>query len=140
MLKKDLPLIIGHLPEDFQKKIRDFLSLCEDLQSLTDRENDILLETGTVAFDGFYARKLQLMRDFEIGIPYVFEMVKTQAPHNMCLKTGLIEIIQEIRRSLCINTTFLLNDLKKRQSRMNHLKDSLASFTDMPDKETVVCH
>lgn len=136
----DLPLIIGHLPLKFQNKIKNFITLCDDLQNLLDTENNILLDKGTIPFESFCAEKLLLLGQFENDIKSVFDTIKIEAPDNKCLQMRLIEIIQNVRRSLCVNTTFQLSDLKKRTARIEKLKDGLVGFAQLSDEDSRVCH
>jgi hypothetical protein len=137
---KDLALMIGHHPEVFQSRIRSFLMFCEDLQRLLDRENDILLEKGTVAFDSFFFRKINMLNDFEPEIKAVFTQVRSEAPDNRYLQTSLIETVQNIRRALCVNTSFHLTDLRRRTGRLQALRDGLSQFAGLEQEEGSLCH
>jgi hypothetical protein len=137
---KDASTHLDNLPLQLQIDIVEFLKHCINLKALIDQENDILLEKGTIVFDNFAIQKLKLMDGFEPAIRKVFDKVKESQPHNAPLQSYLIEVIQDIRRSLCVNTTFHMSDLRKRTARIAQISDGLMNFVEMPTEEVPVCH
>ena len=138
----DLESVIKDLDEKSQKTILDFVAMCEDLERLINRENTILLDKGTVAFDGMFVRKINMLNKFEKDIRNVLSLAKGQATENISLQRMLVNKIQQVRRVLSINTTFQLRDLKKRTKRMAALKDTLLDFSKQSEggKGDVACH
>ena len=138
MLK--LELMLKDFDENTKKTILEFVVMCDDLEDLIDRENTILLDKGAVAFDGMFIRKINMLHKFEKNIQNVLLLTKERAPDNTSLRKMLIDKIQNVRRSLSINTTFQLNDLKKRTKRMAVLKDALLDFSEQGEEGDVICH
>ena len=138
----NLESVIKDLDEKTQKTVLDFLVMCEDLESLISRENTILLDKGTIAFDGMFVRKINMLNRFEKDIRNVLSLAKEQEPENISLQRFLVDKIQQVRRVLSINTTFQLRDLKKRTKRMAVLKDTLLDFSKHSESEKgdVACH
>ena len=137
-----LEQLIKDLDKKTKKKILDFMAMCEDLENLISRENTILLDKGTVVFDGMFVRKINMLNIFEKDIRNVLLLAKEQAPGNRYLQRILVDRIQQVRRVLSINTTFQLRDLKKRTKRMAVLRDALLDFSkhNKNEKGDVVCH
>lgn len=135
-----LELMTKDLDVETKKRVFDFMMFCDDLESLISHENMTLLDKGTVAFDGIYARKINMLNKFEKDIRDVLLLVKKHAPENIDLHKMLVDRIQGVRRVLSINTTFQLRDLKNRTKRMAMLKDTLIDFSKHSDKEGVACH
>ncbi len=125
----DLESIIKDLDANTKKTILGFVSMCDDLESLISRENTLLLDKGTVAFDGMFTRKINMLSKFEKDIRNVLSLIKERYPENIGLQKTLVNRIQEVRRVLSINTTFQLRDLKSRTKRMAALKDTLIDFS-----------
>jgi len=133
-------LVLKDLDKKTQETILDFVAMCDDLENLITRENTILLDTGTVTFDGMFVRKINMLNQFEKDIRNVLLLSKEQAPDNIRLRKAVVEKIQEVRRALSINTTFQLRDLKKRTKRMAVVKETLLDFSKHNEKGDVVCH
>lgn len=125
----ELEAIIKDLDDKTRQEISDFVLVCADLTSLIERENTLLLNSGTVAFDGMFVRKINMLEKFEKQIRNVLNIAKEKAPENISLQDMLVEKIQEVRRTLSINTTFQLRDLRKRTKRMAKLKNTLLDFS-----------
>lgn len=137
----DKPQFIHDLPQNTADKITGFLNLCADLHALLEQENEILLDKGTIVFDGTTIKKLNLLAVFEPAIKDVFTMVKSELPDNILLHGYLISIVQEVRRCLCINTTFHMHDLTRRTERIAKIQDGLMNFVDVHDEMgAAVCH
>lgn len=137
---KDVSVYLDNLPASLQHDIVNFLVFCIELKSVLDQENSILLEKGTIKFNTLMVHKLELIDKFEPAIQLVFDKIKETQATNAGLQGYLIEVIQDLRRSLCINTTFHLNDLHKRTARIARLRDGLINFVDVNAEEAVVCH
>lgn len=135
-----LDLILKDLDEGSKTKIMNFLMMCNDLESLINQENMVLLDKGTVAFDGEFTKKINLLNKFEASIRNVLVQVKAYAPENQCLRITLVDRIQMVRKTLSINTTLQLNDLKRRTSRIAVMKEALLDFSRLGEEESVVCH
>ena len=133
-------LVLKDLDKKTQETILDFVAMCDDLENLITRENTILLDTGTVTFDGMFVRKINMLNQFEKDIRNVLLLSKEQAPDNIRLRKAVVEKIQEVRRALSINTTFQLRDLKKRTKRMAVVKETLLDFSKHNEEGDVVCH
>ena len=135
-----LDLILKDLDEGSKTKIMNFLMMCNDLEILINQENMVLLDKGTVAFDGEFTKKINLLNKFEASIRNVLVQVKAYAPENQCLRITLVDRIQTVRKTLSINTTLQLNDLKRRTSRIAVMKEALLDFSRLGEEESVVCH
>lgn len=136
----EFELIMKDLDEDAKNKFLSFISMCDDLESLISRENTILLDKGSVAFDGIFTRKINMLSSFEEEIRNVLVLAKNSAPENMRLQNLLVERIQDVRRALSINATFQLRDLKRRTERMAVLKSTLLDFSKNGEEGDAVCH
>ncbi len=128
------------LDEKTKERVLAFISMCNDLESLISRENTLFLDKGSVAFDGFFVKKINMLNKFEKDIRDVLLLAKEKAPENIGLRRLLVEKIQEVRRTLSINTTFQLRDLKKRTARMEGLKDMLLNFSKHDEEGDTICH
>ncbi len=135
-----MELIIKDLDMEIKETVLDFMAMCDDLENLISHENTMLLDNGTVAFDGIFIRKINMLNRFEKDIRDVLLLAKECAPENIDLRRMLVNKIQEVRRALSINTTFQLRDLKSRTKRMAMLKDTLIDFSKHSEKGDVVCH
>lgn len=135
-----LELILKDFKEDAKKKIIDFAAMCDDLENLITRENTILLDKGTIVFDGMFIRKINMLKKFERDIRDVLYLIKEGSPDNLRLQNLIVQKIQDVRRTLSINTTFQLSDLKKRTQRMAVLKDTLLDFSENNEEGENICH
>jgi hypothetical protein len=140
-MKKNLNEILASVEVSVREKVLAFDILCHELQILVDRENEILLIKKTMVFDSHFVRKLRLMSHFEHQIAPVLNDVKYSCPLNIPLHAYLIDMIQNIRRSLCINTTFHMDDLKDRTARLASLKEGLTLYADIDSgRNSTACH
>ena len=137
---KNFELIAQKLSEETKHKLRCFLQVCLELNQLIERENQLLLANGTIVFDGFCARKLKLLDNFDVEVKAIFELMKTQAPSNHALQAGIIADIQDLKRRLDVNSSFHLNDLKKRAARIIALREGVIAKTFEPPAEDQSCH
>jgi hypothetical protein len=135
-----LELMMKDFDVKTKETVLDFIAVCSDLESLISRENMLLLDKGSVAFEGMFIRKINMLNRFEKDIRDVLLLTKECAPDNIGLRKTLIDKIQNVRRVLSINTTFQLHDLKKRTKRMAMLKDTLIDYSKHSEEGDAACH
>ncbi|MFP4098537.1 MAG: hypothetical protein ACLFP8_06055 [Alphaproteobacteria bacterium] len=136
----DSETILKDVDTENKNRFFDFLQMCDDLEKLISRENVILLDKGAITFDGLFVRKINMLNRFERDIREILLLAKEKEPDNLVLRRVLVEKIQDVRRTLSINTTFQLRDLKKRTQRMDSLKNTLLDYSKQSKEGDTACH
>jgi len=142
-IKTKMPenMVAGLKPETVLT-IADFLDLVAELNAIIQRENQLILATGTSVTDGEFHYKLQLMASFEDRSKKVFDLIAAEAPSNKWLQLYLVSEVSGLRQSFKINTALHMDDLQRRAKKLMRLRDGLLATTAEPDAEAEVmpCH
>ncbi len=91
-----------------------FLQTSQDLLSLVQHENAILLKDGILSFEAYLARKVDLMQGFEKEAQILLNKLSVEKSASSDTQILLVSEIQRIRDALHINSVHQLQMLRKK--------------------------
>jgi len=91
-----------------------FLQTSQDLLSLVQHENAILLKDGVLSFEAYLARKVDLMQGFEKEAQNLLNKLSVEKSASSDTQVLLVGEIQRIRDALHVNSVHQLQMLRKK--------------------------
>lgn len=113
--------------------------MCNDLESLINRENTILLDKGTITFDAMFTRKINLLNKFETDIRRMLLLVKEHAPDNQYLRRLLVDKIQEVQGAVD-KYHVSVKRIENENRQDGGFEKSIAGLLQLCDEGNVICH
>lgn len=105
--------------------VMGFLDLSEDLVSLVQYENIVLLENGKLNLESYVIRKVELIGSFEKQARNLLDMLSDEQDNKMKVRNILIEEIRKVRNALKTNSGHQLQLLRER-ARQNMAKGNVS--------------
>lgn len=122
----------SHPSED---QLMKFLQTSQDLLSLVQHENAIMLKDGVLSFEAYIARKMDLMQGFEKEAQNLLNTMSVEKSGSPDAQSLLVEEIKRIRDALHVNSMHQIQVLRKKA--MQEAKN----FNAQPAMEqTSLCH
>ena len=103
-MKIEQLLTFSDLSDELRQDIRDLFKLCDKLEELVLKENDLLMADGHEVDTQSVYLKINLLGQFEEQAPLLFERIKDEASTNYALHNKLVTRVQTLQEKLRINT------------------------------------
>ena len=97
--------------------LNKFLETSQDLLSLVQHENAILLKDGELSFEAYIARKMDLMQGFEKEAQNLLNKLSAERTGSASIQHLLVEEVKRVRDALHVNSVHQINMLRKRASQ-----------------------
>ena len=97
-----------------EDQLMKFLQTSQDLLSLVQHENAILLKDGVLSFEAYIARKVDLMQGFEKEAQNLLNTISVEKGSAPDAQSVLIGEVKRIRDALHINSVHQLQMLRKK--------------------------
>lgn len=91
-----------------------FLETSQDLLSLVQHENAILMKEGILSFEAYIARKVDLMQGFEKEAQNLLNTISVEKGVSPDAQSVLVGEIKRIRDALHINSVHQIQMLRKK--------------------------
>lgn len=126
-------LNLKHTPRS-DDHLMKFLQTSQDLLSLVQHENAILLKDGALSFEAYLARKVDLMQGFEKEAQNLLDTITMDKTASSQTQVMLVEEIKRIRDALHINSMHQIQVLRKQTMQ------KAANLGEMPKETEISCH
>ncbi len=104
----------AHLHSPSEDHLMKFLQTSQDLLSLVQHENAILLKDGVLSFEAYLARKVDLMQGFEKEAQNLLNKLSVEKSASPDTQVVLVGEIQRIRDALHVNSVHQIQMLRKK--------------------------
>jgi hypothetical protein len=112
-------------------QISKFLDVSQNLLSIVQHENAIMMEEGLLSFEAYVLRKINLMTAFEEEAQKLLSLTAGSSGSGRAAHDVLVAEITRVREALQVNSSFQMNALKQK------IMDRAAAA---PDAGRAVCH
>lgn len=99
-------------PASSEDQLMKFLQTSQDLLTLVQHENAILLKDGVLSFEAYIARKVDLMQGFEKEAQNLLNTISVEKSSPQA-QAVLVEEIKRIKDALHINSVHQIQMLRK---------------------------
>jgi hypothetical protein len=103
-----------HRAPNLDAQIGKFLDASQNLLSIVQHENAILMENGLLSFEAYISRKMQLMSTFEEEAKHLLSLISAANGDGKTAQSLLAEEIIRVREALSLNSRFQMDSLKQR--------------------------
>ncbi len=107
----------SHRSTPSEDQLMKFLETSQDLFSLVQHENAILLKEGMLSFEAYIARKVDLMQGFEKEAQNLLNTISVEKSASPNAQQVLVEEVKRIRDALHINSMHQIQMLRKKALR-----------------------
>ena len=115
-------------------RLMKFLETSQDLLSLVQHENAILMKDGILSFEAYIARKMELMQGFEKEAQNLLSSLSAESGSATETQLILAGEIKRIRDALHVNSVHQIQMLRKQAMReANDINADMAGTND-------ICH
>ena len=117
-----------------EDQLMKFLETSQNLLSLVQHENAIMMKDGILSFEAYIARKVDLMEGFEKEAQNLLNSISVEKSVSPSAQSVLVAEIKRIKDALHINSVHQIQMLRKKTLQATE-------FLSIPQAETEsLCH
>ena len=97
-----------------EDQLMKFLETSQDLLSLVQHENAIMLKEGILSFEAYLSRKIDLMQGFEKEAQNLLTTISVEKGAGSNAQQMLAEEVKRVRDALQVNSAYQIQTLRKK--------------------------